>query len=496
MQDKEQPDLVLSTGIEGLDTLLGGGLTARRIYLIEGEPGAGKTTAGLQFLNEGVRQGESVVYITLAENREELAAVAASHGWSLDGIHVHEVLPDENLLAGTGQYSMFHPSEVELADTLKMVLGVVEERQPTRVVLDSLSELQLLAESPLRYRRQVLALKQFFSRRNCTVMLLDDRTASAAGDLQVRSIAHGVIQLDHAVKDYGVERRRLRVVKFRGRRVTGGMHDYNLNHGGIVVHPRLVAAETRAIRDRSQLSSGLKELDQMLGGGVEEGTSTLLVGPPGTGKSSLAAQFVCAAHARGESAAMFLFEESASNMLHRADGLNLPLRDAMDSGALSVQQIDPAELSPGQFSAAVRAAVGRGVKMVVIDSLNGYLNAVPDERFLTTYLHELLTYLGQHRVVTILVGVQQGMLGGNMSSSMDASYVADNVLMLRYFELDGEIRQAISVFKKRGSMHERTIRSYSLGARGIQVGDVLRGFRGLLTGIPVPLGATQHDNDR
>src|SRR3954465_9486200 len=451
MGDEVQPDQLLSTGIEGLDALLGGGLTARRIYLIEGEPGAGKTTAGLQFLNEGVRQGETVVYITLAENREELAAVAASHGWTLDGIFVHEVLPDENLLAGTGQYSMFHPSEVELADTLKALLGIVEERQPTRVVLDSLSELQLLAESPLRYRRQVLARKQFFSKRNCTVMLLDDRTASAAGDLQVRSIAHGVIQLDHAVKDYGVERRRLRVVKFRGRPVRGGMHDYNLNHGGIVVPPRLIAAETRGIMSRAQLSSGLPELDQLLGGGVEEGTSTLLVGPPGTGKSSLAAQFVVASHKRGESAAMFLFEESASNMLHRADGLNLPLRDAMDSGALSVQQIDPAELSPGQFSAAVRAAVARGVKMVVIDSLNGYLNAVPDERFLTTYLHELLTYLGQHKVVTLLVGVQQGMLGGNMSSALDASYVADNVVMLRYFEHEGEIREAISVFKKRGS---------------------------------------------
>jgi circadian clock protein KaiC len=494
MQDTEQPEVVLSTGIEGLDTLLGGGLTARRIYLIEGEPGAGKTTAGLQFLNEGVRQGESVVYLTLAENREELAAVAASHGWSLDGIFVHEVLPDENLLAGAGQYSMFHPSEVELADTLKALLGVVEERQPTRVVLDSLSELQLLAESPLRYRRQVLALKQFFSRRNCTVILLDDRTASAAGDLQVRSIAHGVIQLDHAVKDYGVERRRLRVVKFRGRRVTGGMHDYNLNHGGIVVHPRLVAAETRGLTSRKQLSSGLPALDQLLGGGVEEGTSTLLVGPPGTGKSSLAAQFVVAAHARGEAAAMFLFEESTSNMLHRTDGLNLPLRAAMESGRLTVQQIDPAELSPGQFSAAVRAAVERGVKMVVIDSLNGYLNAVPDERFLTTYLHELLTYLGQHGVVTILVGVQQGMIGGTMTTAMDASYVADNVMMLRYFELDGEIRQAISVFKKRGSMHERTIRAFSLDSKGIHVGQVLRGFRGLLTGIPVQT-ATTHPGD-
>jgi circadian clock protein KaiC len=486
MQGPAAPEL-LSTGIAGLDAILGGGLTPNRIYLIEGEPGAGKTTAGLQFLHAGVRHGESVVYITLAENREELASVAASHGWTLDGVHVHEVLPDEDLLAGAGQYSMFHPSEVEMAETLKLILAVVEERQPTRVVLDSLSELQLLAESPLRYRRQVLALKQFFSKRKCTVYMLDDRTASAAGDLQVRSIAHGVIQLDHAVKDYGVERRRLRIVKFRGRPVVGGLHDYNLVKGGLSVHPRLVAATSRGIKDREQLGTGLPQMDMLLGGGLEEGTSTLVVGPPGTGKSSLAAQFVSAANARGETAAIFLFEESTSNMLHRADGLNLPLRSSMQEGLLTVQQIDPAELSPGQFAGAVRAAVERGAKVVVIDSLNGYLNAVPDERFLTTYLHELLTYLGQHQVVTILVGVQQGMLGGNMSSAMDASYIADNVLMLRYYEHDGEIRQAVSVFKKRGSLHERSIRAFSMDAKGIHVGEVLRGYRGLLTGVPVQL---------
>ncbi|HSW19924.1 MAG TPA: ATPase domain-containing protein [Ramlibacter sp.] len=483
---------LLSTGIAGLDVILGGGLTPHRIYLVEGEPGAGKTTTGLQFLQEGVQHGEPVVYITLAESREELAAVAASHGWTLDGIHVHEVLPNEDMLAPEEQYSMFHPSEVEMADTLKNILRVVDEQKPTRVVLDSLSELQLLAESPLRYRRQVLALKQFFSRRHCTVLLLDDRTASVAGDLQVRSIAHGVIQLDHAVKDYGVERRRLRVVKYRGRQVLGGLHDYNLVKGGMDVHPRLVAAESRAITDRVQRRTGLPQLDMLLGGGIEEGTSTLIVGPPGTGKSSLAAQFVFAACARGEAAAMFLFEESASNMLHRTDGLSLPLRPSIDAGLLSVQQIDPAELSPGQFGAAVRKSVERGAKVVVIDSLNGYLNAVPDERFLTTYLHELLTYLGQHRVLTILVGVQQGMLGGSMSTAMDASYVADNVLMLRYFEDDGEIRQAVSVFKKRGSVHERTIRAFSMSNNGIHVGQVLRGYRGLLTGVPVHL-ATRGD---
>ncbi|UUX95063.1 AAA family ATPase [Aquabacterium sp. J223] len=482
---------LLSTGIAGLDDVLGGGLAPHRIYLVEGEPGAGKTTMGLQFLREGVRLGETVVYITLAESREELTSVAASHDWDLDGIHLHEVLPPEDVLAGEGQYSMFHPSEVEMADTLRSMLAVVDELQPSRVVLDSLSELQLLAESPLRYRRQVLALKQFFARRRCTVLLLDDRTASAAGDLQVRSIAHGVIQLDHSLQEYGVERRRLRVIKFRGRKVLGGLHDYNLVKGGLQVYPRLVAADTRRLTDRAQLHSGLPTLDLMLGGGVEEGTSTLIVGPPGTGKSSLAAQFVSAAVGRGQPAAMFLFEESASNLLHRSDGLKQDLRSALDSGLLTVQQVDPAELTPGQMGAAAREAVARGVKVVVIDSLNGYLNAVPDERFLTTYLHELLTYLGQHQVVTLLVAVQQGMLGGAMSTTLDASYVADNVLMLRYFEDNGHVRQAVSVFKKRGSTHERSIRDFRLGSDGIHVGQVLRGYRGLLTGVPVPIADTK-----
>jgi circadian clock protein KaiC len=478
---------LLSSGVPGLDEILGGGLTPNRIYLVEGEPGAGKTTSGLQFLLDGARNGETVVYISLAENREELQAVADSHGWDIGKIHIHEVLPTEETLVREDQYAMFHPSEVEMVDTLKDILGVVDKMKPTRVVLDSLSELQLLAESPLRYRRQVLALKQFFSKRQCTVLLLDDRTASIAGDLQVRSIAHGVIQLSHSVQDYGAERRRLRVVKHRGRAVAGGLHDYNLNRGGMMVHPRLVAAESRSIQAREQVSSGLPELDALLGGGIEEGTSTLIVGPPGTGKSSLAAQFVMAACKRGEHAAMFLFEESASNMLHRADGLNIPLRQAIGENCLTVQQVDPAELSPGQFAAAVRATVDRKVKIVVIDSLNGYLNAVPEERFLTTHLHELLTYLGQHRVITILVGVQQGMLGGSMTTAMDASYVADSVLMLRYFEDDGEIKQAISVFKKRGSAHERTIRSFRMDPRGIHVGEVLRGYRGILTGVPTPI---------
>jgi circadian clock protein KaiC len=476
----------LGTGIPGLDIILGGGLAPGRIYLVEGEPGTGKTTTGLQFLQEGVRRGESVLYITLAESQEEVGAVAASHGWDMSGIRIHEVLPSPEMLKPEQQYTMFHPSEVEMAGTLQQILAGVEEHKPARVVLDSLSELQLLADTALRYRRQVLALKQFFSTRNCTVMLLDDRTASSA-DLQVRSIAHGVIQLEQSVKDYGAERRRMRIIKFRGRAFSGGLHDYNIVKGGLTVHPRLVAAGTRSLQERTQLSTGLGELDELLGGGLERGTSTLIVGPPGTGKSSLAAQIVSAALDRGEPAAMFHFEESVSNLLHRADGLNMKLRGAMKSGALTLQQVDPAELSPGQFASVACRAAEDGARVIVIDSLNGYMNAVPDERFMTTHLHELLTFLGQQGVVTILVGVQQGMLGGNMSSSLDASYLADNVLMLRYYELDGEVKQAVSVFKKRGSLHERTIRSFSMSSKGIHVGQTLRGYRGILTGVPITL---------
>jgi circadian clock protein KaiC len=487
-QDNHKSAL-LSSGIAGLDNILGGGLTRDRIYLIEGEPGTGKTTTGLQFLVEGAKRGESVVYITLAETSSELQGVGESHGWNMEGIHIQEVLPSENLLQPEAQYTMFHPSEVEMGTTMQLILTAIEERKPTRVVIDSLSELQLLADTPLRYRRQVLALKQFFASRSCTVMMLDDRTAAGI-DLQVRSIAHGVITLEQSVKEYGAERRRVRVVKYRGMAFRGGMHDYDIQYGGLCVYPRLVAAESRVMEKRAQLKSGLVALDALLGGGLEEGTSTLIAGPPGTGKSSLAAQFVAAAAERGQSSAMFLFEEAANNLLNRADGLGMQVRGPYDKGLLTIQQIDPAELSPGEFATAVCRAADQGAKVVVIDSINGYLNAMPDERFLTTHLHELLTYLGQRGVVTILVGVQQGMLGGTMSTTVDASYLADNVLMLRYFEHDGEVKQAVSVFKKRGSLHERTIRQFSMSAEGIHVGEVLRGFRGILTGVPVYLGPT------
>ncbi|MES2260668.1 MAG: ATPase domain-containing protein [Pseudomonadota bacterium] len=473
----------MSCGVPGLDDILAGGLTRDRLYLIEGEPGTGKTTLALQFLNEGVRAGESVLYITLAETSVELRSVAQSHGWDMDGIHIEEIIPDENALDPAQQYSIFHPSEIELGTTTQRILGAIEKYKPSRAVLDSLSELQLLAESPLRYRRQVLALKQYLSSRNCTTIFLDDRTALST-DLQVRSVAHGVITLDLITQSYGNERRRLRVVKYRGIAFRGGTHDYKILHGGLHVYPRLIAAETRVSSSRQQLSSGLDTLDQLLGGGLEEGMSTLLAGPPGSGKSTLAAQFVSAACQRGEPCAMFLFEEARNNMLNRADGLGLGLKAALDADLLTVQQVDPAELAPGQFTQAVVNAASAGARVIVIDSLNGYLNAVPDEHFMAIYLHELLTYLGQRGIVTIVVGVHAGMIGSNMSTSVDASYIADNVIMLRYFEADGEVRQAISVFKKRGSAHERSLRRFSITSNGVVVGPVLSGFHGILTGVP------------
>lgn len=478
---------VLSTGIAGLDDILSGGLQAGRLYVIEGEPGSGKTTMALQFLAEGVRLGESVLYITLAESASELTSVAESHGWDMTGIRVHEVIGDESQLDPAQQYTMFHPGEVEMGETLQQILAAVREHKPVRVVLDSLSELQLLAENALRYRRQVLALKQFFASQKCTVLFLDDR-ATDKGDSQVRSIAHGALLLEQDTKDYGAERRRARVVKYRGVAYRGGFHDYKIMHGGLIVYPRLVASETRVMQKRQQVSSGLPALDALLGGGIEEGTSTLLTGPPGTGKSSLAAQMVHAALTRGEKAAMFLFEESVSNLLNRADGLRMNLRTPLESGQLSIQQIDPAELSPGEFAFSVCETARHGAKVVVIDSLNGYLNAMPDERFLTIHLHELLTFLGQMGVVTLLVGVQHGMLGHTMTTTVDASYLADNVVMLRYFESAGEVKQAISVFKKRGSLHERTIRRFTMSEKGIEVGPVLREFHGILTGVPTMTG--------
>jgi circadian clock protein KaiC len=478
----------MTTGNSDLDKVLNGGLPDNRLYLVEGDPGTGKTTLALQFLIEGARRGEAVLYVTLSETKEELMSVAASHGWSLDGINIYELVPPEESLKTESQYTIFHPSEVELGDTTKAVLEEVERLQPRRIIFDSLSEMRLLARDPLRYRRQILALKQFFTGRQCTVLLLDDRT-STDGDLQVQSIAHGVLMLEQLAMEYGAERRRIRVVKLRGSRYRAGFHDFKIQTGGIEVYPRLVAADYRQPFAHESVSSSVPELDALLGGGLDRGTSTLVMGPAGSGKSSIAAQFVACAAKRGELAAAFIFDEGINIHMARAAGLGNDIRGEVESGRIRIQQIDPAELSPGEFAHIVRRVVEQDkARIVVIDSLNGYLQAMPDERFLTAQMHELLTYLNQQGVVTLLVMAQHGFMGAQMVTPVDVSYLADTVIMLRYFEAAGAVRRAISAVKKRTGFHEDTIRELRLTSKGIIVGAPLTEFQGVLTGVPVYSG--------
>jgi circadian clock protein KaiC len=476
----------MATGIEGLDDILQGGFPANRVYLVEGEPGTGKTTLALKFLLEGARLGEAGLYVTLSETKEELEASAHSHGWSLDGINIHELVPAGDTLKPESQYTIFHPSEIELSETTTAVLEEVERINPQRVVFDSLSEMRLLAHDPLRYRRQILALKQYFIGRQCTVMLLDDKT-SAAHDLQLQSIVHGVLSLEQMALEYGAERRRLRVVKMRGSRFRGGYHDFNIETGGgVVVFPRLVAAEHRQDLPGGNATSGVPELDSLLGGGFARGSSTLIIGPAGSGKSTLGAQFVAASAARGEKSAVFIFDEIVETYIARAAGIGTNIQSHLDNNLISLKQVDPAELAPGEFAARVLRAVDRdGVRVVVIDSLNGYLNAMPEERFLTIQMHELLTFLNQRGVITLLVMAQHGFLGTAMETPVDVSYLADTVLMLRYFEAEGAVHRALSVIKKRTGAHENTIRELEITSQGIRVGEPLTKFQGVLTGVPI-----------
>jgi circadian clock protein KaiC len=479
----------ISTGSAGLDNILAGGFDADRLYLLEGRPGTGKTTLALQFLLEGVRLGEACLYVTLSESQRELQGVAARHGWTLAGIDIFELIPAEASLDPEQEMTLFHPAEMELSETIHNILDRVSQVNPKRVVFDSLSEMRLLAQNSLRYRRQILALKNFFAGRSCTVLLLDD-LSSHDDDLQLHSIAHGVITLEQLALDYGAERRRLRVVKMRGRKFRGGYHDFTIQTGGLAIYPRLVAAEHHRAFLGELASTGSAELDALLGGGIERGTSLLLIGGAGVGKSSIALTYAMAAAARDEKVSVFAFDEGLGTVFARAAGLGMALQAEVDSGRVRVQQIDPAEMSPGEFAHLVRAAVEKECfRVVIIDSLNGYMNAMPEERFLVLQMHELLSTLNQLGVVTILVLAQHGLMGP-MQTPLDISYLSDAVLMLRYFEAEGRVRRAISIVKKRSGMHEDAIREFRLTAEGVKVGPPLTEFQGILTGSPTYAGGT------
>lgn len=470
-------------GVQGLDDILGGGLPRNRLYLVQGNPGVGKTTLALQFLLEGARLGETGLYITLSETMEELEEVAESHDWKLNGINFFELSSMAEQLQGETESTFFHPSEVELNRTTKALLDEVERVKPVRVVFDSLSEMRLLAETPLRYRRQILQLKQFFAGGKCTVLLLDDCSAGE-GDLQIESIAHGVMSLQRTSPEYGISRRRLIIQKVRGLKFREGFHDLTIQKGGLVVFPQLVAAEHHTRFKRESFPSGIKELDDLLGGGLDRGTSNMFMGPPGTGKSTLAIKFAFAAAKLGEKVLCYIFDENRSTLLARASQLGTDIEPYVKNGLVQLEQINPAEISPGELAHKIRCAVLEDkARMIIIDSINGYLNAMPEVRYLHLQLHELLAFLNQQGVITIMVLAQQGLVGA-MQSIVELTYLADTVIRLRYFEAFGAVRQSLSVIKKRSGNHERTIREITVGKSGIQVGKPLTGLQGVLTSTP------------
>lgn len=478
------------TGVAGLDDVLAGGFTPGHVFLLEGNPGTGKTTIALSFLLEGAQAGERGLYVTLSETEGELRAGARSHGWELpELLTVFELAPPESLLDADAQQSLLYSSDLELGETTKLIFKAIEQAQPTRIVLDSLSEIRLLAQSSLRYRRQILALKHYFSRYGATVLLLDDLTSEVL-DKTVHSVVHGVVRLEELAPVYGAERRRLRVVKYRGQAFRGGYHDLTIKTGGVEVFPRLVAAEHHSGFSRVPLSSGIDELDTLLGGGVERGSSSLVLGPAGTGKTLFTLQFVASAAARGDRSVMFVFDEELGLLFNRAKAMGFDLQAMRDAGHLQIEQVDAAEVSPGEFAHRVRDRVATsGARSVVIDSLNGYQAAMPEESAVVLHVHELIQFLNRQGATTFLTVAQHGLIG-EMKSPVDLTYLADTVILLRYFEALGQVRRAVSIIKKRTGMHEETIREYRIGARGLTLGEPLRGFQGVLRGTPSYVGGT------
>lgn len=471
------------TGIEGLDDILNGGFPPGHMYLLQGEPGTGKTTVALQFLITAVSAGEAALYVTLSETENELRATAESHGWDLSGVHLMELTAFEKNLGPQAHYTVFDVSDVDLGDTIRTIQEAIERTGPQRVVFDSLSEMRLLARDPARFRREILSLKQFFADRGITVLLLDDLSEDLR-DGHIQSIVHGILRLERLETDYGAERRRLVITKLRASAFRGGHHDYRIETGGLKVYPRLVASEHRSPHTMGTLPSGVPNLDDLLGGGLPTGTSAIVMGPAGCGKSTIVTLYAVAAAAKGERCAMYIFDENVGTLLARCEGLGLDLQSCLDAGTVTLQQIDPAEMSPGEFVQMARRAIEtRGVKHIVIDSLNGYLNAMPGERLLTVQLHEMLSYMNQQGVTTLMTNVQHGFVG-SMVTAADLSYLADTIILLRFFEAAGEVRQALSVIKKRTGAHERTIREMQIGYGGLKVGKPLRDFHGVLTGVP------------